>query len=129
MIHIQPGKPTQNAHVQSFHGRLRDECLNTSWFKNLFDARRKIAIWREDYNERRLYSALGYLTPNEFARSLTAGAASPSHCSVVPAHACLKAKPSGRLRWPRFSARLKSLVTNTSRRDLSEVRWHITNTL
>lgn len=51
LVHIQPGKPTQNAHVESFHGRLREECLRISWFQNLFDARRKIAIWRHDYNE------------------------------------------------------------------------------
>lgn len=67
-IHIQPGKPTQNAHVESFHGRLRDECLNVSWFWNLFDARRKIAAWRAEYNCERPHSALGYLTPEEFAR-------------------------------------------------------------
>ena len=42
LVHIQPGKPTQNAHVESFHGRMREECLNVSWFENLFDARRKI---------------------------------------------------------------------------------------
>lgn len=77
MIHIQPGKPTQNAHVESFHGRLRDECLNPSWFANLFDARRKIRLWRQDYNEMRPHSSLENLTPNEFARSLTLGAASP----------------------------------------------------
>jgi putative transposase len=73
-IHIQPGKPTQNAHVESFHGRLRDECLNVSWFWNLFDARRKIAAWRIEYNCERPHSALGYLTPSEFAGR----AASPS---------------------------------------------------
>jgi transposase InsO family protein len=44
--HIQPGKPTQNARVESFHGRLREECLTVSWFQNLFDARRKIAAWK-----------------------------------------------------------------------------------
>ena len=66
-VHIQPGKPTQNAHVESFHGRLRDECLNTSWFWNLWDARRKIGNWRIEYNTRRPHSSLGYLTPNEFA--------------------------------------------------------------
>lgn len=66
-VHIQPGKPTQNAHVESFHGRLRDECLNTSWFWNLWDARRKIGDWRIEYNTRRPHSSLGYLTPNEFA--------------------------------------------------------------
>ncbi len=53
LMHIQPGKPTQNARVESFHGRLRDECLTMSWFQNLFDARRKIAAWRIEYNEER----------------------------------------------------------------------------
>jgi len=44
LVHIQPGKPTQNAHVESFHGRLREECLAVSWFQNLFDARRKSGV-------------------------------------------------------------------------------------
>jgi putative transposase len=48
LLHIQPGKPTQNARVESFHGRLREECLRVSWFQNLFDARRRIAPWRTD---------------------------------------------------------------------------------
>jgi hypothetical protein len=47
---------------------LRDECLNVSWFENLFDARRKIAAWQKEYNEERPHSSLGYLTPEEFAR-------------------------------------------------------------
>ena len=59
-MHIQPGKPTQYAHVESFHGRLREECLRVSWFQNLFDARRKIAFWRRDYNEQRPHSSLNY---------------------------------------------------------------------
>jgi putative transposase len=67
VIHIQPGKPTQNARVESFHGRFRDECLRVSWFQNLFEARRQIAAWRKDYNEERPHSSLGYLTPHEFA--------------------------------------------------------------
>jgi putative transposase len=75
-VHIQPGKPTQNAYVESFHGRLRDECLNVSWFWNLWDARKKVAAWREEYNLRRPHSSLGYRTPAEFAR-----AASPSAVS------------------------------------------------
>jgi putative transposase len=66
-VHIQPGKPTQNPHVESFHGRLRDECLNVSWFWNLFDARHKIATWRTEYNCERPHSALAYQTPAEFA--------------------------------------------------------------
>ena len=68
LVHIQPDKPTHNAHVESFHGRLRDECLNVSWFENLWDARRKVAAWRVQYNEERPHSALGYQTPAEFAR-------------------------------------------------------------
>jgi putative transposase len=67
VIHIQPGKPTQNGRIESFHGRLREECLRGSWFQNLFDARRKIAAWRKEYNEERPHSSLGYQTPKEFA--------------------------------------------------------------
>lgn len=67
--HIQPGKPTQNAHVESFHGRLREECLRVSWFTNLFDARRKVSDWKVEYNEQRPHSSLGYKTPAEFARA------------------------------------------------------------
>ena len=73
LVHIQPGKPTQNARVESFHGRLREECLTVSWFQNLFDARRKIAAWRIEYNEERPHSSLGYRTPKEFAAAQTAG--------------------------------------------------------
>jgi len=73
LLHIQPGKPTQNARVESFHGRLRDECLTVSWFQNLFDAKRKIAAWRTQYNEERPHSSLGYKTPKEFAVAQAAG--------------------------------------------------------
>jgi putative transposase len=73
LVHIQPGKPTQNARVESFHGRLREECLAVSWFQNLFDARRKIAAWRKEYNEERPHSSLGYKTPSEFAAAQAAG--------------------------------------------------------
>ena len=72
LVHIQPGKPTQNAHVESFHGRLREECLAVSWFQNLFDARRKIAAWKTEYNEERPHSSLGYKTPSEFAAAQAA---------------------------------------------------------
>src|ERR1700745_626392 len=66
--HIQPGKPTQNAHVESFHGRLRDEWLRVSWFTNLFHARRKVTSWKGGDKEQRPHSSLGYKTPAEFAR-------------------------------------------------------------
>ncbi len=68
LVHIEPGKPVQNAFVESFQGRLREECLNASWFRNLFEARVKIAAWRKEYNEERPHSSLGYLTPREFAQ-------------------------------------------------------------
>jgi putative transposase len=68
IVHIQPGKPTQNGGMESFNGKLRDECLNTSWFWNVFDARRRISAWKAEYNTRRPHSSLGYLTPDQFAR-------------------------------------------------------------
>jgi putative transposase len=64
---IDPGKPTQNAFIESFNGRFRDECLNENWFLDLADARRIIEAWRIDYNRSRPHSALGYATPEEFA--------------------------------------------------------------
>ena len=64
---IEPGKPTQNAFIESFNGRLREECLNANWFLSLADARRKIASWQRDYNEERPHSSLGYLPPQVFA--------------------------------------------------------------
>ena len=73
LVHIQPGKPTQNGRVESFNGRLREECLNLSWFQNLFDARAKIAAWRKEYNEERPHSSLGYKTPKEFSEAQAAG--------------------------------------------------------
>jgi putative transposase len=73
LLHIQPGKPTQNARIESFHGRLREECLAVSWFQNLFDARRQIAAWRKEYNEERPHSSLGYKTPKEFAQAQAVG--------------------------------------------------------
>ena len=67
--YIQPGKPVQNAYAESFNGKLRDECLNTSWFVNLWEARRRIRRRRDEYNNQRPHSSLGYLTPREFAET------------------------------------------------------------
>lgn len=64
---IQPGKPTQNAFVESFNGKFRDACLNQRWFRDLFDARRVIDEWRQHYNNVRPHSSLGYLPPAVFA--------------------------------------------------------------
>lgn len=73
LVHIQPGKPTQNAYVESFNSKMREECLRVSWFQNLFEARRIIAAWRRDYNERRPHSSLNYMTPSEFAAKASGG--------------------------------------------------------
>lgn len=67
LIFIQPGKPTQNAYVESFNGRFRDECLNDQWFSTLREAKILIEAWRKDYNLYRPHSSLGYVTPKEFA--------------------------------------------------------------
>ena len=64
----RPGKPTANALVESFNGRLQDECLNTNWFLSLDDARRKIEAWREHYNESRPHTSLGFVPPSVFAQ-------------------------------------------------------------
>lgn len=63
---IRPGKPVENAYIESFNGRLRDECLNQSWFVNLADARRTIEAWRLEYNGARPHSSLADRTPAEF---------------------------------------------------------------
>jgi putative transposase len=68
---IEPGKPVQNALIESFNGKFRDECLNQHWFINLQDARNKIESWRMDYNHVRPHSSLGQETPAEFARQFS----------------------------------------------------------
>ena len=67
---IRPGRPVQNGYIESFNGRLRDECLNTEVFSNLADAREKLECWRRDYNGMRPHSALAERTPEEFVRTL-----------------------------------------------------------
>ena len=64
----RPGKPTDNAKIESFNGRLRQECLNVHWFLSLDDARTKIEAWRQEYNEKRTHSALQWESPAQFAR-------------------------------------------------------------
>lgn len=67
---IEPGKPNQNAYIESFNGRLRDECLNEHWFVNLLQARAVIETWRREYNEERPKKALGGMTPEAYAKHL-----------------------------------------------------------
>jgi transposase InsO family protein len=67
---IRPAKPTANGHIETFNRRLRDECLNLSWFADLADSKEKIELWRRDYNEVRPHSSLGCLTPMEYINKL-----------------------------------------------------------
>lgn len=67
---IDPGKPIQNALCESFNGSFRDECLNTSWFRTLDEARAIIEAWRRDYNEARPHSGIGNVTPTEYAAQM-----------------------------------------------------------
>jgi putative transposase len=69
---IQPGKPVENAFIESFNGRVREECLNAQWFDTLAEAKAAIEAWRIDYNRNRPHGALGQLTPREFRRRWSA---------------------------------------------------------
>lgn len=68
---IQPGKPVQNAYIESFNGKFRDECLNEHAFVNILSAQKIIEFWRQDYNENRPHSSLNNMTPEEFSSSFT----------------------------------------------------------
>lgn len=83
--YIAPGKPMQNGFVESFNGRMRDELLNETMFRNIAHARAVIRTWATDFNETRPHSALGYQTPKAFAERLTTTTdtrAAPSENSV-----------------------------------------------
>ena len=69
----RPGKPTDNAYIESFNGTLRRECLNTQWFLSLTDAQQQLDRWREEYNVSRPHRALNDQTPTEFANNYAAG--------------------------------------------------------
>ena len=66
-IYIEPGSPWENAYVESFNGKFRDECLNRETFRNVAEARQVVENWRREYNEFRPHSSLGYMTPAEFS--------------------------------------------------------------
>ena len=76
--YIAPGKPMQNGFVESFNGRMRDELLNETMFRNLAHTRTVIAAWAADYNTKRPHSALDYRTPAEYARTLNHAIARPA---------------------------------------------------
>lgn len=97
LLHIQPGKPMQNGRLESLNGKLRDEFLNVSYFRNLFEARRQATAWRRDYNEARPHSALGYRTPSAFAALLNS-VTSPSTMGVNDGGGRRQGNPTGSLR-------------------------------
>ncbi len=91
---IEPGKPVQNAFVESFNGKLRDECLNLHWFRSLRHAREEIERWRHHYNTERPHSALGYRTPMEVLTNTAAAALEPLAGSALPLIAQFKPEDS-----------------------------------
>jgi putative transposase len=95
---IRPGRPVENGFIESFNGRLRDECLNVEWFASMDDARRKLAAWRDHYNRERPHSALGDRTPAAFARLHRAGCGrfAPQRVNAASSRPCQgSAKPAG----------------------------------
>ena len=69
---IRPGRPMENGYIESFNGKLRDECLNASWFSTLAEARQVVEAWRREYNEERPHSSLGNMAPREYIQRLLA---------------------------------------------------------
>ena len=81
---IRPGKPVENAFIESFNGRLRDECLNVYSFESIAHAQELIEGWRRDYNDRRPHGALGHLTPSEYARRRQTSSSEVAALQVAP---------------------------------------------
>jgi putative transposase len=71
---IKPGKPVQNAFIESFSDKFRDECLREHWFLTLQEAQRVVEAWRREYNEARTHSTIGDVTPQEFIHNYQTGA-------------------------------------------------------
>ena len=96
---IEPGKPVQNAFVESFNGKFRDECLNLYWFHSLRHAREEIARWRAHYNTERPDSALGYLSPKEYLMTNPAPALETLAVSAPSLNTANQPENSG-VSWP-----------------------------
>jgi len=81
---ITPGQPVENAYIESFNGKFRDECLNEHWFTTLDNARKIIEEWRVDYNTERPHSSLEYMTPEEFIKQELSKVSTPMGVEGVP---------------------------------------------
>jgi putative transposase len=95
--YIAPGKPQQNAFIESFNGRLRDELLNEVLFTSLAHARAALAEWMTDYNTQRPHSKLGWLTPAEFAARSTRSTQRPSGAALVEGSAPMAVAPTAQM--------------------------------
>ena len=80
--YTRPGKPTDKGHIESFNGRLREECLNQHIFTSLEDAQEKIELWRQDYNQARPHGSLGWLTPAAYREKNTNSSPEPNLITV-----------------------------------------------
>ena len=83
-LYIAPGSPWENAYAESYHARLRDEVLNREQFETLSQAQAILAAWREQYNDQRPHSALGYQTPEAFAAAAACRPAGPGSAALRP---------------------------------------------
>jgi putative transposase len=119
---IRPGRPVENGYIESFNGRLRDECLNVEVFFTLADARCKLALWHHDYNHHRPHSALADRTPAEFA-AIRSGGIDIGRRSlafpVTPPCVRVRTRRFGRIRRPVCSA-MKEVPSDRSKRRA----WH-----
>ena len=97
LVHIEPGRPMQNGRLESLNGKIRDEFLNTNWFRNLFDARTQARIWKRDYNEARPHSSLAYRTPAGFAAQWNS-VTSPFNTAISDEQDRYRGNASGALR-------------------------------
>lgn len=95
--YIAPGKPTQNAFIESFNGRLRDELLNETLFTSLSEARQALAAWKHDYNTSRPHSGLGWLTPAEFANARVPCKQRPRGAALLEGSAPLAVAPTAQM--------------------------------
>jgi putative transposase len=119
---IRPGRPVENGYIESFNGRLRDECLNVEVFFSPADARRKLAIWFDDYNHHRPHSALADRTPAEFAALCSCGIDIGRRSlafPVTPPCVRVRTRRFGRIRRPVCSARQEVPSDRSKRR-----AWH-----
>ena len=92
--YIAPGKPQQNAFIESFNGKLRDELLNESLFTSIDQARNLLAAWKHDYNHNRPHSKLGWLTPSEYAQSAAPAKAMATGAAILDVYAPMAIAPS-----------------------------------